>query len=272
MNRHFFACIIFYLLVGRCMAAGVETVDTYSASMKKTIKATIIKPTGYNSKKKYPVLYLLHGFGNNYTSWPARAPEVVKQADLFNMLIVCADGENSWYFDSPVDSAYRYETYIAKELVGWVDSHYSTIAQKSGRGISGNSMGGHGALYIAFKHPDVFGAAGSLSGGVDIRPFSNKFELPNRLGTIAEHPQNWEQNTVINMIDMLKPGALAIFIDCGTDDFFLKANEAFHAKLLEKKIPHTYMTREGDHSWDYWKVSIYYLALFMSRYFSKASS
>ncbi|MDD4921907.1 MAG: esterase family protein, partial [Bacteroidales bacterium] len=85
----------------------------------------------------------------------------------------------------------------------------------------------------------------------------------------AEHPENWEKNTVINLTDLLTPNGLAISIDCGASDFFYNVNLNLHNKLLEKKIPHDFMTRPGVHSWEYWTTSIKYQALFMNMYFSK---
>jgi len=93
-----------------------------------------------------------------------------KYADRYDFIIVCPDGNYSnWYMDSPVDSSFRYETYMARELLQWVDEHYKTIRSREGRAITGLSMGGHGAFYLAFRNQDTFGAAGSMSGGVDIK-------------------------------------------------------------------------------------------------------
>ena len=248
-------------------AANVDTVNTYSASMRKTIKAVVITPDNYASAKTLPVVYLLHGYSGNYADWVKNAKGFEKAADLYQMIIVCPDGNNSWYWDSPIDSSYKYETYVSKELVDWVDSKYKTIRNRSGRGITGLSMGGHGALYLALRHQDVFGAAGSMSGGVDIRPFPNNWDMALRLGKYSEHPLNWEQYTVINMLYLLRPNSLALIIDCGTEDFFFKVNENLHQQLLYRNIPHDYITRPGAHNWNYWSNSIQYQLLFMSNYF-----
>jgi S-formylglutathione hydrolase FrmB len=130
-------------------------------------------------------------------------------------------------------------------------------------------MGGHGALFLAFKHQDVFGVAGSTSGGVDFRPFPERWDIAKRLGTYAEFPQRWDQNTVTNMISLVAQGSLALIIDCGTSDFFYQVNEDFHKKLMEAKIDHDYTTRPGGHTWAYWSNSINYQVLFMSRFFNK---
>ncbi|RRN77488.1 esterase family protein, partial [Pseudoxanthomonas sp. SGD-10] len=201
-------------------AATVDTVETYSPSMDKKIKAVIIRPDTYKAKSKFPVVYLLHGHGGNYAGWIKLAPELTDLSDLHQTIIVCPDGNvSSWYFDSPLLPEWKYETYVAKELVDWVDNNYKTIKSKEGRGITGLSMGGHGALYLAIRHQDVFGVAGSMSGGVDFRPFPKNWKIAEKLGDFETHRQNWEQHTVINMVSQIKPD-LKLIIDCGTEDFF----------------------------------------------------
>ncbi len=243
---------------------------TYSPSMKKEIKAVVIAPDHYSQAKKWPVVYLLHGYGDNYAGWVKKGKGIEQLADLHNLIIVCPDGNvGSWYFDSPIDPNYRYETYVSKELVPWIDSHYSTIADRKGRGITGLSMGGHGALYLAIRNQDVFGTAGSMSGGVDIRPFPNNWEIAKRLGSYAEYPENWEKNTVVNLLHLLTPNSLALIIDCGSEDFFYKVNCQLHEKLSDRNIPHDFISRPGAHNWDYWKNAVRYQLLFMSNYFQK---
>lgn len=251
-------------------AAAVDTVTTYSPSMKKQIKAVVITPDNYASAKELPVVYLLHGYSGNYADWILKAKGFEKAADLYNVIIVCPDGGySSWYWDSPIDSTYKYETYISKELVQWIDSKYKTIRNKTGRGITGLSMGGHGALYLAFRHQDIYGVAGSMSGGVDIRPFPDNWEVAKRIGAYAENPENWEKNTVINMLHLVRSKSLALIIDCGVEDFFYKVNENFHEQLLLRNIPHDYITRPGAHNWQYWNNAVIFQLTFMSKYFTK---
>jgi S-formylglutathione hydrolase FrmB len=253
--------------VERVDAAIVDTVDTYSTSMKKTIKAVVIRPDDYATAGALPVVYLLHGYSGNYADWITKGKGFEKAVDLYQMIIVCPDGNNSWYWDSPVDPNFKYETYVSIELVNWVDGKYKTIKNRNGRGITGLSMGGHGALYLALRHQDVFGTAGSMSGGVDIRPFPNNWDMALRLGSYSEHPENWEKYTVINMLHLLRPNSLALIIDCGTEDFFYKVNENLHEQLLYRNIPHDFITRPGAHNWNYWTNSIQYQLLFMNNYF-----
>jgi len=271
MIKHTLKKLVAALFIFACLqkvnAAIVDTVDTYSPSMKKTIKVVVITPDNYANAQALPVVYLLNGYSGNYRSWIAGAKGIETAVDLYQVIIVCPDGNNSWYWDSPVDPNYKYETYVSTELVNWIDSKYKTIKDKKGRGITGLSMGGHGGLYLAIKHPDVFGAGGSMSGGVDIRPFPNNWDMSLRLGKYDEHPDNWEKYTVINLLHLIKPNSLALIIDCGTEDFFFKVNENLHQQMLYRNIAHDYIIRPGAHNWNYWVNAVQYQLLFMSNFF-----
>lgn len=268
--RPVLSLFLFFLLFQAAEAATVDTVETYSTAMNKKIKAVVITPAAYSSAKQFPVVYLLHGYGGNYSDWIKNVPYLTEAADMYGMIIVCPDGGiGSWYFDSPVDPAFKYETYVAGELVNWIDKNYKTIRNRTGRAITGLSMGGHGALYLAFRHQDEFGAAGSMSGGVDFRPFPKNWEIAARLGKYAEYPERWEKNTVINMVNLLTPGSLDLIIDCGSEDFFYKVNENLHDLLLLRNIPHDFISRPGAHNWKYWSNSIRYELLFMNQFFKR---
>lgn len=271
MNRSLFV-LCFFLLFGTQLtfAAKVDTVQTYSASMKKNIKAVIITPDKYSDGKSYPVVYILHGAGGNYANWITRTPALADYADSYQNIIVCPDGNvSSWYFDSPVDPAWKYETYVASELVNWVDARYKTIKDRKGRAITGLSMGGHGALYLSFKHQDVFGAAGSMSGGVDFTPFASNWNIAERLGTYSQFAQRWKENTVVNMTHLLVPKRLALIIDCGKEDFFYTVNMKLHEELQYNNIPHDFIIRPGAHNWEYWTNAIKYQLLYFNDFFNK---
>ena len=254
-------------------ASSVDTVMVVSKSMNKTIPNIVIIPDNYSTQNdSYSVLYLLHGAGGDYISWVSKVPSLKKYADIYNILIVCPDGGfTSWYFDSPIDKQFNYETYLSKELIDAIDKKYKTSPKKSDRAITGLSMGGHGAFYLAFKHQDIWGAAGSMSGGVDIRPFPNNWDLAKRLGNYSEHQEFWEKNTVINMVYKLNGDSLRLIFDCGINDFFYDANKRLHEKLVERNIPHDYIERPGSHNWDYWSNSIKYQLLFFNDYFKSLS-
>ena len=258
------------LCAGFAHAAHVDTVEVYSPSMRKTIKTVVVTPETYTRGQALPVVYLLHGYSGSYADYIRNVPGIAQDADAYHLIIVCPDGRyNSWYFDSPADTASHYETFVSTELVGWIDEHYSTIRGRAGRAITGLSMGGHGALYLSFRHQDVFGAAGSMSGGVDLRPFPDNWDLGAQLGPEAQYPERWETHSVINLVYLLHPHTLplALIIDCGTEDFFYTVNMNLHQLLLERNIPHDFITRPGAHNWDYWGNSVRYQLLFFSRFF-----
>lgn len=261
--------ILFVLVIFHANAT-VDTLQTYSKAMNKTIKEVVVLPTNYEKMKEFPVLYLLHGYSGNYADWAKKNKHLQEYADLYQLIIVCPDGGfDSWYFDSKLTPEYQYETYVASELIADVDAHYKTIKSAKGRAITGLSMGGHGALYLAFRHQDVFGAAGSMSGGVDIRPFSQNWGIKTRLGDYANHPENWEQNTVINMLHLLTGKSLPLIIDCGSADFFYEVNVKLHEELLYRNIPHEFISRPGKHDWEYWNNALKYQLLFFKTFFDQ---
>ncbi|MCX3266088.1 alpha/beta hydrolase [Pedobacter agri] len=268
------AILIFSLTSEFTFAAIVDTVVTQSKSMKKEIKAVVVKPQLYEgSAKRFPVLYLLHGAGGKYSDWLLNTKDkeaVKKLVDNFKIIVVCPDGGvTSWYFDSPIDPTYQYETYVSKELIDFIDGRYRTINDKTGRAITGLSMGGHGGLYLGFRHQDVYGACGSMSGGVDIRPFPENWNIAKRLGPYNQFPERWEANTVINLTHLLSPNKLAIIFDVGRNDFFYDVNVALHDKLIARNIPHDFTVRPGVHNFEYWENAIAYQMMYFSKFFEK---
>ena len=266
---------IVLVFVSFCVqAAEVDTIQVFSKSMQKEIKVVVVKPAQYKKKKlRFPVVYLLHGYSGSYAQWIKDAPLLMQHADQFNQLLVCPDGGyNSWYFDSPVEPSVRYETFCSNELISAIDAQYRTIADKSARAITGLSMGGHGAMYLAIRHTEVFGAAGSICGGVDIRPFPKSWDMKRVLGDPATAKENWENNTVINVVDQLQNGSVKLIIDCGLGDFFLQVNRAFHQKLVEKKIDHEYIERPGAHNKAYWGNAIGYQLYYFNNFFKQVKA
>lgn len=262
------------ILIALCTQAGtVDTISIFSNAMKKDIKTVVIRPDKYKKLQALPVVYLLHGWSGNYRGWIKEAPQLAKTVDAMQIMIVCPDaGFNSWYFDSPVDSSVRYETFMINELIPYIDQHYKTSKDRAFRAIAGLSMGGHGAMYLSIRHKDIFGHAGSMAGGVDIRPFPKNWDLSKKLGDSVTHPENWQKYTVINVVDQLKPGELNLIIDCGIGDFFLPVNRELHKKLLGMKIEHDYTERPGAHNSKYWGSAVDYQLLFFKKSFDKAKA
>ena len=186
------------LAVLLCMQASafkVQEVSVKSECMNKDVLVNVITPDCYKKGEAFPVVYILHGYSDDHNRW-ASEDHVGNLADLHDVMVVIPDGGfSSWYFDSPVDPTYKYETFVSKELIAYIDANFKTRKDSKARAVTGNSMGGHGAMYLAFRHQDVFGNVGAMSGGVDIRPFPGNWHISKRLGTIEEYPENWEKNT-----------------------------------------------------------------------------
>ena len=271
--RKFFTAIVFIAGILSARAAVVDTVWVESPTMKQAYRCVVIVPTQNNKENaRFPVTYLLHGYSGWYANWIIRVPALQQYADQFRMIIVCPEGKNNWYMDSPVNDSIRWETYVAKEIPAYIDAHYPTIAHRNARAITGLSMGGHGGLYLGLRNATIFGACGSMSGGVDLRPFKKNWELSKLLGDTLQNAQQWEEHSVVNLVDHYPKDTLAMIIDCGVDDFFFPVNEALHKKLLALKIPHDYIIRPGKHDWKYWTNAINYQLLFFHRYFNLKKS
>lgn len=270
MKRLQILCGILFLFAA-AQAARVDTVMVKSASMNKEVQVLYVIPDKATGKETEacPVVYLLHGYGGNAGTWLGIKPDLPEIADEKGIIFVCPDGKNSWYWDSPKNPEYRYETFVAAELVNHTDTNYATIPEKKGRAVTGLSMGGHGALWVAIRHKDIFGAAGSTSGGVDIRPFPTNWQMARQLGEYAANRSVWDSHTVINQIDKIQDGDLALIVDCGEQDFFLEVNKDFHKRLLARNISHDFITRPGTHNGKYWNNSIDYQILFFDKFFRK---
>ena len=253
-----------------------DTIEVMSQAMGRTIKNTVIVPAEYfdSTQATYPVLYLLHGAQGCYNDWPRRA-NLDELTNQHRIIIVCPDGQDSWYFDSPVDPKMQFETYVSKELVEYIDSHYRTRPNRYMRAITGLSMGGHGALFLAFRHPDVFWSCGSMSGCMDITQYPDSWHIKDRLGNRDDNLQRWRDHAVCNLVDQVKDSPLKpaqnIMFDDGLNDIFIKNNIALHEQLVEKGIDHDFTVRPGRHSWDYWVNSLDYHLLFFDKAFARGA-
>ncbi|GAB4023783.1 alpha/beta hydrolase family protein [Spirosoma koreense] len=271
------------MLLGLCslsFAAKVDTLDVPSAVMQKNLRAVVVLPNSYaKGKTTYPVLYLLHGGGGKFSDWILKTPDrslLQNLADQYNLIIVNPEGEDlSGYIDSPVQKDNQFETYITKEVIAKIDNSYRTIRDRKGRVITGLSMGGHGALYLSARHPDLYCAAGSMSGALDLNRANWKIapDFESRvaprferiLGPADAKPDLYAANSVVNMADKLKANGLPLIIDCGVDDFLIEPNRELHRRLVYNKTPHDYTERPGGHTWDYWQNSLPYHVLFFQK-------
>lgn len=258
-------------------AAKVDTLQVASTAMGKTYKAAVVLPNSYaKSKTAFPVLYLLHGAYGHFSDWLKNTPNkklVQNLADQYNLIIVMPEGETfSFYIDSPVNKESQFETFITQEVIQKVDKTYKTISNRNGRVITGLSMGGHGALYLSARHPDLFCAAGSMSGAVDMSTMLNRDSsaqivklMQPVFGDKSGNTELYEQNSVLRMADKLKTNKLPLIIDCGVDDFLIEPNRELHRRLVYNRVDHDYTERPGAHTWDYWENSLPYHVLFFNK-------
>ena len=142
MKKNISLLLTLFLCVATLSAQQVDTITIHS-KMGHDLKNVIILPESYtHSDTRYPVVYLLHGCGDNYSAWLKIKPELPQIASLYNFIIVCPDGKiNSWYWNSPRNKDMQFEDYISDEVIRYVDSHFRTIPDRKARAISGLSMG-----------------------------------------------------------------------------------------------------------------------------------
>ncbi len=261
-------------------AATVDTLDIQSPSMNRTLKAAVVMPESYQkSNVPFPVLYLLHGGSGSFRDWLTKVPDKTllhRLADQYNLIIVTPDGDpTSYYFDSPLIETSQFETFITKELVDKIDRTYRTIQDKKGRMIAGLSMGGHGAMYLSSRHPELYTAAGSMSGVMNINTATWKVptdfaksraeNFAKLLGPAQDGTAPYPGYTMVTLADKLKANGLALIFDIGVDDFLIDTNRDLHQQLLANQTPHDYTERPGGHSWGYWENALPYQLLFFDK-------
>ena len=269
--KHFAILFISIFTSVVLFAAEVDTVIISSKAMQKDIRAVVIKPSTYeNASNRFPVVYLLHGYSGNFSDWVTKVPQLTRLAEENQVLIVCPDGDTaSWYFDSPVNQKMKYETYIGKEVPAFIDSRYKTISHREARAITGLSMGGHGAMFIGYRHAQTFGGIGSMSGAVDLEGLKKSRLIYNILGDTTQNEKYYEEFNVLNIVKEYPADSIALIIDCGVDDFLFEANQKLHQELLNLKTPHDYIERPGKHDWPYWANAVEYQLVFFRNYFDK---
>jgi S-formylglutathione hydrolase FrmB len=280
--------IIFLLLLSipvfSFSQAKVDSIEVYSPSMQKKLRAAVTTPKSYqNGNQKYPVLYLLHGASGAFNDWHQKVTEpglVNRLADQYELIIVTPGvGPASYYYDSPKLDSVQYETYLIKELIPLIDQTYRTLSQRESRAITGLSMGGHGSMMLSSKHPDMFIAAGSMSGVMNID--TRMWHVPDdfqklrtdgqkfMLGEINYDAPTFNSFTAVGYVDQMKKNEIALLIDCGVDDFLISTNRQIHQLLLENGTPHEYIERPGAHTWQYWTEALPVHLLYMDKYLKR---
>ena len=233
-------------------------------------KFALYLPPGYEtSQRSYPVLYLLHGMGDDQTGWiqfgevQHIADKAITESVATPMIIVMPDANTTHvgYFNHP-NGKFNYEEFFFNELIPHIEKNYRCRTDKRYRAVAGLSMGGGGTLVYALHRPDLFAAACPLSAAVWA---SEKDYLRERYAkqtpekskeAIDEWFKDYDILTLVKNWPEENLNAVRWYIDCGDDDFLAEGNSLLHIEMLNKKIPHEYRVRDGEHNWGYWRQSL----------------
>ncbi|HJX94276.1 MAG TPA: alpha/beta hydrolase-fold protein [Candidatus Acidoferrum sp.] len=262
-------CVSSVLLSPPARAAGrAECVSLPSKILARAVPYCVLLPPSYDAEKtrRYPILYLLHGLGDNeqmlvHSGGMNLVEDLWEQHELGEFLIVTPAGGTSFFINSR-DGKRRYEDFFLQEFVPGVEKRYRTQAGRGTRGIAGISMGGYGALHIAFRHPQLFAAVGAHSAAlIEKLPnisAHNSGQL-SRLGFLGDafgspfDPAFWNQNDPLTIERTANLSGLKIYFDCGSEDDygFDSGAEALDKLLTARRISHEFHLYPGGHNWSY---------------------
>lgn len=270
-----------------------ESLSMYSNILKQDVKYSIILPEGYKKNtKRFPVVYLLHGLGDNEASWLEYgqanqiSDKLTKDGEIIPMIYVMPQGFRNYYVNDYAGT-FLYQDMFVKELIPFIDSVYRTIADKKNRATVGYSMGGFGALVLPIKHPELFSACVPMS--ISIRTENQYREEDSNgwddqwgrlFGAVGAKGKDrittyYQQNNPLPMIELQDKNQwknLAIYIDNGDDEETLSySNEVLHQLLLKKGIAHEFRVRNGGHEFAYWRQSLTNGLRFISDKFQQKS-
>ncbi|MDQ6676523.1 MAG: esterase family protein [Acidobacteriota bacterium] len=242
-------------------AQTVHTVKVHSESLGEDRNVNVLLPLDYESSTaRYPVLYLLHGYGDDQSAW-SYMTNLSGYASQHRIIIVMPDGSKSFYINSAGDPKAKFEDYISKELIAYTDSHYRSIPLPRARAIAGLSMGGYGAVYLGLKYPGRYSAVGSFSGALSLSrdPPSDSArakEFATLFGTPGSD-QAKERDPFLLLDKLPAAQTPLIYIACGGEDFLVKGNREFVSQMALRKIPYEYreISPRG-HTWDFWDDQI----------------
>ncbi len=277
----------FYLALFLVVSAGLQAQsgNVYdNLSMKSDIlkmerKYAIYLPPGYeSSQRSYPVLYLLHGAGDDQTGWVQFgevrffADKAIREGSATPMIIVMPDantGQRGYFND--LKNKWRYEDFFFEEFMPYVESTYRIKGEKHYRAVAGLSMGGGGAFMYALHHPELFSSACPLSaycGPLSRESMNGDFKWMGwEPGTKEEMDSWYKQHSVLELIREMpedQKEAVRWYIDCGDDDFLYEGNTLAHIAMRKREIPHEFRIRDGAHNWTYWRASLPTVLSFVS--------
>jgi S-formylglutathione hydrolase FrmB len=273
------ALLLFLVLPTLCWSQESKVYDnlTIKSSILKTDKKfAICLPAGYEtSQRSYPVVYLLHGYGDNQTGWvqfgevQSIVDKGISEGKITPMIIVMPDGEKTWYMNDAMGK-YPFEDFFIKELIPYIEKNYHCRTEKEFRAIAGLSMGGFGSLLNALHHPDLFNTCVALSAAVfpdeDINKMSQadfSRTFGKLVGDLKEGEPRindfWNKNSILYLVKNMpesQKNAVRFWIDCGDDDFLYKGNSMLHILMRDLNIPHEFRIRDGKHTWEYWRTGL----------------
>ncbi len=227
-----------------------------SAALGEERRVSVLLPAGYEtSTRRYPVLYLLHGLGDDNTAWTMMT-NLSGFAAKMDIIIVMPDAARSFYVNSVSEPKAKFEDFIVKDLMAWTDETFRTIPLRRARAIAGLSMGGYGAALIGTKHYKRYAAIGAFSGVVALGHNMVGDRFKSLVGANGS-PEALDRS-VFNFTEKLPVAdAPLIYIACGGQDGLVTQNRDWVKLLSEKKIPYEY--REVSvkaHTWDFWDDNI----------------
>jgi len=282
--RKVFLFLVFSTAGAMVMAQGSKVYDNLllkSKILNMDRRYAIYLPPGYEtSQRSYPVLYLLHGGGDDQTGWvqfgevQLITDKAIAEGTATPMIIVMPDANTGRRgYSNNADGSWRYEDFFFQEFMPFVEKTYRIKTEKRYRAISGLSMGGDGSFTYALHHPELFSSACPLSAGTgpltleDARTRLTK-EIPgiSDQNITAFYNRQSVLSLVNNMPDTLKK-AVRWYIDCGDDDFLYEGNSLVHIAMRKKEIPHEFRTRDGAHNWTYWRAALPVVLEFVSQAF-----
>lgn len=251
--------------------ASARTVHVPSNLLGRHLPATILLPKGYvdeaNARRRYPVLYLLHGAMGAHDNWNKNSGVAAYVADLPLIVVMPDANRNSFYINTPGRGPYA--DFFFYELIPFVDSNYRTVNRREGRAIAGLSMGGYGAWRLALERPDLFVSAASMSGALDwgdadpsnMSPLMAQLFVP-LYGSVSKKSKDlYAQDRLTRFIEKRhgRDGRWygpALYFDIGAEDFILAGNRRMEQFLLERGIPHEFAEFAGKHDWEYWDAHV----------------
>ncbi len=245
---------------------GQETFQINSKYLNKKAPFIVQKPDNYQSSKKYPLVFMLHGYSENYEQW-RKTTDLKKLADNYQMILVCPEGFVSFYLNSPKMKKLQYEDFFFQELVPEIKKNLSIDSDNIF--ITGLSMGGYGALSLFVKNSDFFNTAASTSGGLEfdydnLKKISLMFfendRITSDLKEILGNPNqnDWNQFSISTLLEQHTNFNKGFLLDCGLQDPLLANTLKVKALAYAKKLPIMFIIQPGEHNTEYWKKSIEY--------------